>query len=343
MSRAGAAKPTRDMERFSSKQRTFCKSAVRAILADENSVNFASPVGELWDLDDLPDYAEKVPHPMDLGTVLSGLEDKRRYAAPNGLFVVAEFVVDVERTFTNAMDYNDAGTDMYNIAEAFLTWFRDFMKDLPTEFKSSSGHVRAREREAAAASASEAERSGADDAEDAGDGGEDETEGGGGGGGGGGVSSDGGRVKAEAADGGALRARAAALRAERAELQKRAGGDAPLSGRDRMRLRDEVERLPWARCETVVEILRDSVDAALAASEEESPAFVDIDLDTVEPGKLREVWAFLWGDDGGDAAAGLARVDRELAAVEAKLGVGRKRPRDRSRDRDRDRRRRRRW
>lgn len=310
-SSTGPVKITRDMERFSARQRKFCKAAITKIQADKNSVNFSRPVSELWDLSELPDYAEKVPNPMDLGTIDSKLDNKRAYIGPDFMFSVDQFSADVELTFHNAMDYNDKGTDMYKIAEKFLKWFADFMTDLPTEIKSSNGSKGLEKQ-----SASDAEHTPGEGASDGGSGSEDRAT--------------------------ALLARANELREKRDELQKKIDSATTLTLVERVRLRDEIERLPWSRCETVVDMLREDVDAALEKLDEKDPSFVDIDLDSVNSTKLREVWKFVWGPKGGDARLKLdeelTTVQAELKTLEGRLADVRRPPREGGRDSKRRRR-----
>jgi hypothetical protein len=327
--------PTRDQERFASKQRTFCKNAIKEMLSDDNSVNFSKPVGELWDLSDLPDYEEKVPHPMDLGTVQEVLEARGYVNDSTGLFDPEFFSADVRRTFENALAYNEVGTDMYGIAERFLVWFEEYMRDLPTTSNASAPVAAARLTPPGPAPASTPEPEPKPEPEPVR---ESEPE-----------------TFAAVEDRPTLHDELKTLRAERAQLASQLGEPAgalqslQMADDDRVRLRDEVEELPWEKCKKVVEILQAHVDAALSSTDDPKPEFVDIDLNVVEPKLLFEIQEYLHPSTDSKCAnilKKIAEIDAQLAALGVEV-PGDPRPsakkRDRSRDkRERDRKRRRR-
>ncbi|VVA90170.1 unnamed protein product [Arabis nemorensis] len=66
----------------------------------------------------LHDYFTIIEHPMDLGTVKSGLT-KNLYKSPR------EFAEDVRLTFHNAMTYNPQGQDVHLMAEQLLQIFEE--------------------------------------------------------------------------------------------------------------------------------------------------------------------------------------------------------------------------
>lgn len=66
----------------------------------------------------LHDYFTIIEHPMDLGTVKSGLT-KNLYKSPR------EFAEDVRLTFHNAMTYNPQGQDVHVMAEQLLQIFEE--------------------------------------------------------------------------------------------------------------------------------------------------------------------------------------------------------------------------
>lgn len=51
--------PTKDRP-IAQKQHAFCVKLIKDILDDETSLSFSKPVTELWDVDDLPGYFDKV-------------------------------------------------------------------------------------------------------------------------------------------------------------------------------------------------------------------------------------------------------------------------------------------
>lgn len=291
-------RPTRDMERSSQRQRKFCKQAIATIMADSNSDNFARPVAELWDLSQLPDYPKRVPNPMDLGTIDSKLDNKNAYIRQaDRHFSVDKFSEDVRLTFTNAMDFNGKGSEMYDMSEKFLAWFADYMKDLPAEAAPQKGDKGV------------AEKVGASDAEHT-SGGEQ-------------LGSDGGSGSETVRT--ALVARAEELRERRDELKKQLAK--PLSLLERIRLRDAIENMEFDSLETVVEILRADVDVALKKVDDKDPKYVDLDLDDVEPAKLREVSVFVSGKgDGADLVKELGAVEGELESLEANISCDKRRP-----------------
>jgi Bromodomain/Bromodomain extra-terminal - transcription regulation len=317
---------TRDQERFAARQRTFCKNAIKEMLSDDNSVNFSRPVGELWDLDELPDYKEKVKRPMDLGTVQNVLEARGFLNEKTELFDPELFCADVRLTFENALAYNEVGTDMHGIAKRFLGWFEDYMRDLPTTptlfTPVSAAPSPAPLDPAAATSPPEAP-----------------------------PTPD---IPAPVEDAHSVSAELESLHAERAQLASQLDdriGAMPsleMTDEERVRLRDEVEQLPWEQCKRVVDILQTHVDAALSSVEEPRPEFVDIDLNIVEPKLLFEIQEYLHPSSDPKRTKLLqkiADIDARIASVDATFPGGARssgKKRDRGRDRrDREKKRRR--
>lgn len=52
-------RPTTDPA-IAARQRVFCKSVISDILEDDGALSFSKPVTELWDVDDLHGYFDKV-------------------------------------------------------------------------------------------------------------------------------------------------------------------------------------------------------------------------------------------------------------------------------------------
>ena len=77
----------------------------------------------------IPDYFEKIKHPMDLSTVRSrldasafnkgssGVGDARPYKHPDDVHH------DMKLVFDNAMQYNSAGSDVHGMAQTVLDKF----------------------------------------------------------------------------------------------------------------------------------------------------------------------------------------------------------------------------
>jgi Bromodomain/Bromodomain extra-terminal - transcription regulation len=307
-----AVKPTREEERFTSKQRTFCKAVIKQILSDESSDNFKRPVVEMWEESDIPDYSTIIKHPMDLGTVQGKLDSRSYVDNRTGLFDPEQFSSDVRLVFENCLTYNGEGTDMAKIAAKFLHWFEKEMTSMPGATSQSGAdderQVGTEEHSIEPAALAQLQKKLAK-----------------------------------------LRANRAVLDAEigKEDVER----NIPMSDEDRIQLRDDIEKLPWDRCRGVVELLQVEVNAAIHAGTEEAPEFVDIDLDNVEPRVLRDVADFIYDSPTdtkrADALAKLAALDDEIAALDAALPASLRAPhsskkRDRSRDRERDRRRRRR-
>lgn len=306
---------SREQERFASKQRTFCRNALRTMLTDENSINFSRPVSELWDLNDLPDYTVKVKQPMDLGTVKEKLDSQVYSSEKTGLFDHNLFATDVRLTFQNAILYNEVGTDMYDIATRFLAWFDDFMKDLPVSDEKSS-------RRSSTASLGSPDM----------DGREADTQS---------------PVNAEK--------ELSTLLTERSSLETRIAAydtehDTALTDEARTRLRDEIEDLSWEKCKPIVDILKFEIEAALAHTDDPAPDYVDLDLDQVQACLVRQIYDYLHppkDPERREQSTKLADLNNRIRELQSSLPpsshtISKKKDRgkDSSKDRDRDRRRR---
>ena len=80
---------------------------------------------------ELPDYFDVVKEPMDL-TIIRKRLDGNMYRE------ISTFEVDVELVFTNAMLYNEEGTDVYEVAKEMLDKFRGEAKEMKGKIKGRS-------------------------------------------------------------------------------------------------------------------------------------------------------------------------------------------------------------
>jgi bromodomain-containing protein 3 len=76
----------------------------------------------------IPDYPEKIKHPMDLGTIKQKIE-------ANEYVDVEDFASDVRLTFDNCCTYNQAGSDIHTMGLALLGIFEKQYKKLRKEPK----------------------------------------------------------------------------------------------------------------------------------------------------------------------------------------------------------------
>lgn len=76
----------------------------------------------------IPDYREKIKHPMDLGTIKQKIEASEYVD-------VEDFASDVRLTFDNCCTYNQAGSDIHTMGLSLLTLFEKHYKKLRREPK----------------------------------------------------------------------------------------------------------------------------------------------------------------------------------------------------------------
>lgn len=95
---------------------------VGSLLKEPGADSFAHPVLEMWTEEEVPGYAELVPHPMDLGTVQRNARALEYVVESGGAldFDDESFVNDVRRVFRNCMNYNDPKSDFYRLARRLL-------------------------------------------------------------------------------------------------------------------------------------------------------------------------------------------------------------------------------
>ena len=82
---------------------------------------FNEPVQELfpehWEA-----YQLEIQQPMDFGTIMRRLKEGAYTTAPDHI-VHPDFIRDMKLVGTNCMDFNEAGSDIYQMAEAMLAKF----------------------------------------------------------------------------------------------------------------------------------------------------------------------------------------------------------------------------
>lgn len=105
------------------KLKSTCLEALKGLQTHQHGWVFNCPVDPV-ELN-LPDYFDIVKKPMDLGTIQKKLE--------NGVYQsVAEFSIDVNMTFDNAMTYNEDGSVVYEMAKELKVKFSSDYKKLLT-------------------------------------------------------------------------------------------------------------------------------------------------------------------------------------------------------------------
>lgn len=96
-----------------------CKEVLRKVMAHKMAHPFMQPVDPV--ALGLPDYFDRIAHPMDLGTIRANLQ---RSAYSNG----SAFVNDVRLVFTNATTYNPSGSDVHIMAQTVSEEFERLLK-----------------------------------------------------------------------------------------------------------------------------------------------------------------------------------------------------------------------
>ncbi|XP_075247125.1 uncharacterized protein LOC142340425 isoform X2 [Convolutriloba macropyga] len=118
-----------------SNQMRFCEKLIKELLGKthaEYAWPFYQPAYEKWNL---PDYLDKIKHPMDLGTVKKKLEAREYKSA-------REFADDVRLIFSNCYLYNPSDNPIYIMAQKLHNLFENKMARLPAKMSSpSSGEL----------------------------------------------------------------------------------------------------------------------------------------------------------------------------------------------------------
>lgn len=280
------------------KQRTFCLNVVDRILDDEASLSFSQPVNELWDMDQLGGYFEKIKHPMDLGTVKKHLQNPSDYLAESGLFDPNAFRKEVRLVFLNCLEFNSKSTDLYRLANKFLTFVDKEIADMPglsvpeepapngtAEHKTTSTKEEKQKETSRSEDTNENETAMSDEKKDPDEDVDMAEEN---------DDVEDGKPEEHNEEIEAIKREIEALEKKRkqsegilAELELIK--NVPLTHEENIKLRDDVETLPWEDARKVVRILQKYVDEALGETEDNDPEFVTIEFSTVEPRLLREI------------------------------------------------------
>lgn len=275
------------------RQRTFCIKIIKGMLEDDQCYSFSKPVTELWDMSELPDYFEKVPRPMDLGTIMENLERNGFKSEGAGCFDFRKFIKDVHLVFQNCLAYNEKTTDLAKLSRRLMAQFDRQVREIPIE-----KYIKANKNEGNDGKDSDAE-GGKDEMSDGGESGHDDGK--------------------EAASGDEQEP--AAPSSERAQEQdeidrlarkltvlkklkaKSEGALAeiemernmPMTADERIALRDEVESADWAIVERVGTLLSSYVRKAIDdlkrrdTSAADDPEYVMLELNEIENSTLRAV------------------------------------------------------
>ncbi|KAI4343640.1 hypothetical protein L6164_010968 [Bauhinia variegata] len=91
-----------------------CETLLNRLMSHQFGWVFNTPV-DVVKLN-IPDYFTVIKHPMDLGTIKSGITSGE-YPSP------MDFAADVRLTFSNAMTYNPPGNDVHIMAETLSKYF----------------------------------------------------------------------------------------------------------------------------------------------------------------------------------------------------------------------------
>eukprot|EP00177_Eucheuma_denticulatum_P001593 GFKZ01002846.1.p1 GENE.GFKZ01002846.1~~GFKZ01002846.1.p1 ORF type:complete len:384 (-),score=109.55 GFKZ01002846.1:1703-2854(-) len=330
------------------KQRNFCKNIINQLLDDESSLSFSQPVRELWDMSQLHDYFEKIKEPMDLGTIKNTLNNPNGFVnSSTDLFDPNAFRRDVRLVFLNAMDFNSKGTDLYRLAHRFISFIDKEMVDLP-------GRAAADDPPPAPADQNPGKQDNpakddkpqtqppnqtekppkppqmtqnhdddivedksdkADDDVDHDDDDKKDDD----------VSADDAKHDHPDEDANKLNRQIAALEKQRkiaeaslAEMELMR--NVPLTHDESIKLRDEVEALPWETSKKVVKILQKYVDEALLDSKESDPEFVLLEFSTVEPRLLRDIEELIRPNPNVEKEKNtIANLNEEISTLHKKL------------------------
>ncbi|GAQ85915.1 Transcription initiation factor TFIID [Klebsormidium nitens] len=119
----------------------ICLTILRQMMQHKWAWPFMEPVDAV--AMNLPDYHEVIKKPMDLGTIKDKLDKKdgHSYRTPE------EVAADVRLVFSNAMTYNQPGTDVHIMAEELNKKFNERWRAL-MEHKLAEEHARRKQEDA---------------------------------------------------------------------------------------------------------------------------------------------------------------------------------------------------
>lgn len=326
---------------IAAKQRAFSKKVVNHILEDSSSFSFSQPVSELWDRSQLTDYFEKIKEPMDLGTIKKTLDETDGYlASDTQLFDPNAFRKDARLVFLNAMEYNNKNSDLYRLANKFLGYVDKELADLPGQpAPDDEGHTGPEQSGEKTDKSDEQPKESGED-EDVANGGEEKKD------------DEAVEEKSNKGDEDAdqededmkdddtnenekedepdeeaekLQRQIAALEKQRKNAEASLAEmelvrNVPLTHEENIKLRDEVEKLPWDMAKKVVHILRKYVDEALNDTKEADPEFVTLEFSTVEPRLLRDIEELIRPNPKVEKEKkAIANLDEEIGTLQKKL------------------------
>ncbi|AFM98861.1 chromatin remodeling bromodomain-containing transcription factor [Encephalitozoon hellem ATCC 50504] len=105
-------------------QLKYCSQVLTRIKRNSNAPPFLEPVDPVKL--GIPDYPEKIKHPMDLSTIRKKL-DAKEYSGPEG------FDSDMKLMFNNCYTYNPPGTVVHDMGKALESVYNDMMEGMPQE------------------------------------------------------------------------------------------------------------------------------------------------------------------------------------------------------------------
>lgn len=107
-------------------QLKFCSTILTKMKKNANAQPFLVPVDPV--LLNIPDYPEKIKHPMDISTIKSKL-DNNVYSSPE------EFHKDVTLMFNNCYTYNSPDIPVHQMGKELQRYFENLYADLPSDKK----------------------------------------------------------------------------------------------------------------------------------------------------------------------------------------------------------------
>lgn len=107
-------------------QLKYCSMMLTRLKRNANAGPFLKPVDPI--ALGIPDYLEKIKHPMDISTVKHKL-DTKAYKVPE------EFYSDITLMFNNCYAYNQPDSVVYSMGKDLQKTFESLYADMPTEVK----------------------------------------------------------------------------------------------------------------------------------------------------------------------------------------------------------------
>lgn len=282
-------RPPSDDSILVEEQRLFCLKVIQEMLSEESSYSFSKPVTELWDISELPGYFEKVPTPMDLGTIKDNIQKNNYIHATTNLFDFHQVVDNVHLVFQNCLAYIDSSSDLAKLSKKLMAKFDKKISEMPLGVASDDVAESAPDNNEQGGTSDRMETSGDSDIDS---------------------------VMKELT---ALKKQKGKCEGNLAEMALEK--NMPMTAEERMKLRDEVENAEWEKVEQVGRILRKHVDKAVGElPSEEDPEYVILELNDVEPALLREVEQVIIPNlKKAEEEQKLDKLNTEIEELQAKL------------------------